>query len=115
MPSIQSRQVVKRFTSSEDDVERQLADELKQVADLANELNVAAERSVKPGSIVKGRVVEVRKEEVLVDFRSKSEGTVSLAEFGERVPAVGEEVEVFLEDGGTARGLPELSKRKADR
>jgi small subunit ribosomal protein S1 len=115
MPSIQSRQLVKRFTSSEEDVERQLQDELKLTADLAADMNLAADRSVKPGSIVKGRVIEVRKDEVLVDFRSKSEGTVSIGEFGDRTPEVGEEVEVFLEDGGSARGLPELSKRKADR
>ncbi len=115
MSTVQSRALVKKFTSSNDDIEKLLAQELSGTPDLAGDLDAAGERSVKSGSIVKGRVIEVRSDEVLIDFRSKSEGTVQISEFGEKVPQVGDEIEVFLEDAGDTRGLPELSKRKADR
>ena len=50
------------------------------------------------GSIVKGRILEVRPREVLVDVGYKSEGVIPLAEFDDvESLEVGDEVDVLLE------------------
>ena len=66
------------------------------------------------GSIVKGRILEVRPREVLVDIGYKSEGVISLSEF-EDVDSleVGDEVDVLLERLENDEGMVVLSKEKA--
>jgi small subunit ribosomal protein S1 len=66
------------------------------------------------GSIVKGRILEVRPREVLVDIGYKSEGVISLSEF-EDVESleVGDEVDVLLERLENDEGMVVLSKEKA--
>ena len=66
------------------------------------------------GSIVKGRIIEKRSKEILVDIGYKSEGVIALNEFedGDTL-AVGDEVEVFLEDLENENGVIVLSKEKA--
>src|SRR4029450_10425885 len=54
-------------------------------------------RDCKEGSIVKGRVLEIRPREVLVDIGYKSEGVISASEFDDIDELqVGDEVEVLL-------------------
>src|ERR1700682_4407398 len=66
------------------------------------------------GSIVKGRILEVRPREVLVDIGYKSEGVISLAEFENADSLeVGDEVEVLLERLENDEGMVVLSKEKA--
>ncbi|MCC7264960.1 MAG: 30S ribosomal protein S1 [Candidatus Latescibacteria bacterium] len=68
------------------------------------------------GQIVKGRVVAVTQNEVLVDIGFKSEGAIPLKEFGD-VPQgiqLGNEIEVFLENVEDQEGRVVLSKQKAD-
>jgi small subunit ribosomal protein S1 len=76
-------------------------------------------KNIEEGEIVKGTVVKVTDQEVLVDVGYKSEGSISLREFrGERgtVPvAVGDEIEVFLEEAENSDGHIVLSKEKADK
>ncbi len=68
------------------------------------------------GSVVKGRVIRVERDQVLVDVGYKSEGVVSLKEFTDPgMAAVGSEVEVLLEQTEDQDGMVVLSKRKADR
>ncbi len=66
------------------------------------------------GSIVKGRILEVRPREVLVDIGYKSEGVIPLSEF-EDVDSleVGDEVDVLLERLENDEGMVVLSKEKA--
>src|SRR3954470_1785852 len=66
------------------------------------------------GSIVKGRILEIRSREVLVDIGYKSEGIISSQEF-EDVDAleVGDEVDVLLERLENDEGMVVLSKEKA--
>ena len=66
------------------------------------------------GSIVKGRILEVRPREVLVDIGYKSEGVIPLSEF-EDVESleVGDEVDVLLERLENDEGMVVLSKEKA--
>ncbi len=66
------------------------------------------------GSIVKGRILEVRPREVLVDIGYKSEGVISLSEFEDvENLEVGDEVDVLLERLENDEGMVVLSKEKA--
>ncbi len=72
---------------------------------------------IQEGEVVRGRVVEVRDSEVLVDIGYKSEGTIAIEEFRHAgiLPKVGEEIEVYLESKEDNEGLIVLSKDKADK
>src|ERR1700734_1535381 len=71
-------------------------------------------KSFSEGSIVKGRVLQKRANEVLVDIGYKSEGVISLSEFEGGEPLeVGSEVEVLLERLENDEGMVVLSKEKA--
>jgi len=66
------------------------------------------------GSIVKGRILEKRSKEILVDIGYKSEGVISLNEFEDAAELqVGDEVEVLLEELEDNSGMVVLSKEKA--
>jgi small subunit ribosomal protein S1 len=66
------------------------------------------------GSIVKGRILEVRPREVLVDIGYKSEGVIPLTEFEDvENLEVGDEVDVLLERLENDEGMVVLSKEKA--
>jgi small subunit ribosomal protein S1 len=66
------------------------------------------------GSIVKGRILEIRPREVLVDIGYKSEGIISSQEF-EDIDSleIGDEVDVLLERLENDEGMVVLSKEKA--
>ncbi|MGB0370530.1 MAG: 30S ribosomal protein S1 [Opitutales bacterium] len=67
------------------------------------------------GSIIKGTIIEVRPNEVVVDIGGKSEGVIPGHEFfdiGEL--QIGEEIEVFLEKLEDKEGNPILSFDKAE-
>ncbi len=71
-------------------------------------------REFKEGSIVKGRILEIRPREVLVDIGYKSEGVIPSAEFEDiESMEVGDEVEVLLERLENDEGMVVLSKEKA--
>ena len=71
-------------------------------------------RDFKEGSIVKGRVLEIRPREVLVDIGYKSEGVIPLSEFDDVEDLqVGDEVEVLLVRLENDEGMVVLSKEKA--
>src|SRR6201981_2852139 len=66
------------------------------------------------GSIVKGRILEVRPREVLVDIGYKSEGVIPLSEFEDvENLGVGDEFDVLLERLENDEGMVVLSKEKA--
>jgi len=72
---------------------------------------------IEEGEVVRGRVVEVRDSEILVDIGYKSEGTIAMEEFRHAgsLPKVGDEIEVYLESKEDNEGLIVLSKDKADK
>jgi small subunit ribosomal protein S1 len=71
-------------------------------------------RDFREGSIVKGRVLEIRPREVLVDIGYKSEGVIPSAEFDNiDTLEVGDEVDVLLERLENDEGMVVLSKEKA--
>jgi len=67
------------------------------------------------GNIVKGRVIEVRPKEVLVDIGYKSEGVISGNEFEDiKAVKVGDECDVLIEKLEDKEGMVVLSKEKAE-
>ena len=71
------------------------------------------------GTVVKGRVIAVENDAVLIDVGLKSEGRVALKEFaaggGEPELHVGDTVEVYLERMEDKNGEAQLSREKARR
>ncbi|MDY0110402.1 MAG: 30S ribosomal protein S1 [Candidatus Krumholzibacteria bacterium] len=69
---------------------------------------------VAEGKILRGSVVEVRENEVLLNIGFKSEGVIPLDEFGGAPIKPGDEFDVFLEKLENQDGLVALSKERAD-
>ena len=113
------RNLIREFPCTDDELELSMGGALREIAEaeeLADTLyNEASSFDV--NQLVKGIVLRIEGEEVLVDIGYKSEGIVHLSEWGpdERVPLPGEEIEVLLEEVEDDFGLVLLSKRKADR
>ncbi len=75
------------------------------------------DRRFRVGDVVRGNVVDIIKDQVIVDIGYKAEGIVPAEEFllpdGELAVEVGDEVEVYIDEVETDTGLLELSKDKA--
>ncbi len=69
---------------------------------------------IQEGQILKGTVVEVRENEVLLNIGFKSEGVIPVDEFGATEIKEGDEFDVFLEHLEDQDGLVVLSKERAD-
>lgn len=81
-----------------------------------NELAVTDDiKNFSPGAILKGKVVGISGDYVIVDVGLKSEGQVEKSEFEDTGVNVGDQVEVLLEQMEDDDGAVVLSKRKADR
>ncbi len=73
-------------------------------------------QNFKEGEVVRGKVMEIADDRVLVDIGYKSEGIVPNSEFLQADKlAVGDEFDFYIEDPENEAGLPVLSKMKADR
>lgn len=70
-------------------------------------------REFREGTIVKGTIIEIRPQVVLVDIGYKSEGAIPSNEFEDEEIEVGDEVEVLLEKLENDEGMVVLSKEKA--
>ena len=70
------------------------------------------------GDVVKGRVISIQQDWVVVDINYKSEGVVSVSEFrtfdGSLTVAPNDEVEVYIQKLENDNGMVVLSKDKAD-
>ena len=107
---------VRKFAVPEQELEAQIAEAM---SSSTAELTTFYEDSIKNfevGSILKGSVVKVLGDDVLVDVGYKSEGVVPRREFrpNEALDA-GLAIEVLLESVEDEAGVIVLSKRKADR
>jgi small subunit ribosomal protein S1 len=75
-------------------------------------------RTVKPGGVVKGRVVGITSTHVLIDVGYKSEGQIPLAEFldrqGNLQVKVGDQVDVFFDSSEGENGGIVLSRQRAE-
>ena len=92
---------------------------MEEEGNFAEELEQALENEPELGEIVKGRVLRIDAEGVIIDIGSKSEGIIPREEFldvrGEFSTQVGDEVDVLLERRENREGLVVLSKRKVDK
>ena len=83
------------------------------------EESFARQDAVREGEIVHGRVLEVGKDQVLIDIGYKSEATVSISEFslieGAVGVKVGDVIDVYIESREDDSGLVIVSKEKADK
>ncbi|MHA1569109.1 MAG: 30S ribosomal protein S1, partial [Alphaproteobacteria bacterium] len=71
------------------------------------------------GEVVKGRIIAIDGDNVVVDIGFKSEGVININEFrdenGQQEVKVGDEIEVLLESAEDELGTIILSKEKADK
>ena len=102
-----------------DDVDFQEQD-AEAFKNLLGQQNLATAKSefpaVIPGSILRGRIVEITKDHVVIDVGLKSEGLVPISEFSEPSEIIlGGEVEVLLDHPEDDHGQIVLSREKAER
>ena len=106
--------LIRRYGPKKEVVEAELATIWKEL-DIA--AIVPSARHFKEESIVKGRVITVERDRVIVDIGAKTVGVVQPEEFeGQDEPVkAGDELTVLIEELENSDGLYALSKRKADR
>jgi len=84
-----------------------------------SELYEESLRRVQEGEVVKGRIVSITKDFIMVDIGYKSEGQIPIHEFttpeGEITALVGDEVEALMESREDEEGALMLSKNKASK
>lgn len=101
-----------------DDVsfQEQDAQTFKNLLDNQEKVAVAEKTLPAPGSILKGRIVEITKDHVVIDVGLKSEGLVPIVEFSDPNDVVlDSEVEVLLDQPEDDHGQIVLSREKAER
>ena len=107
----QLKQTEKVSPRLDDDEEGYSAEEYERYVELYE--RTLAE--IKEGQIVLGRVLAIGEMDVLVDIGFKSEGSVSIDEFGDPPDVkVGDQIEVYLETIENSDGQMMLSKKKAN-
>ncbi len=83
------------------------------------EASVSGGAFFKEGEIVKGTIVAVHRDNVVVDIGGKSEGMIALSEFadanGQPTVKAGDVIDVFIEARENDDGLVTISKEKADK
>ena len=75
---------------------------------------LAPSGKLKAGEKVKGKILAVSGNDVLVDIGYKAEGSVSVSEFKDQEIKVGDTVDVLILNLETRNGMVDLSKSKAD-
>ena len=102
---------------STDDLDREL--DVQERSPEMVELYAQSLREILEGDIVRGTVLEIRNDMVLIDIGYKSEGTIPLKEFqtlsGEFTIKVGDTVDVYLDQKEDSDGLIVLSREKAEK
>jgi small subunit ribosomal protein S1 len=102
-------------------LEEALAEAAPEMSDMESmsELYEESLRRVQEGEVVKGRIVSITKDFVMVDIGYKSEGQIPIHEFttpeGEITAQVGDDVEALMESREDEEGALMLSKNKASK
>jgi len=109
--------ILEDMNISTEEIEREVAEAMSDPS--VDDLDQAIADSIRnfdTGSIIKGRVINVIGDDVIVDVGYKSEGVVGLNEFDDpSAVKTGDEFEVLLDAVEDDAGAIVLSKRKADR
>jgi len=103
----------KGFTMEQKEVEKNDAQSSSDNIHTQLEASINKMEPVENGHNVDGTVVQVTEDTVFVDVGCKSEGKIPVAEFGGKLPKVGDVITVFLINQFGKYG-PEVSKIKAD-
>ena len=109
--------ILNEYEIDQEEIERELEEIIG--GDSLAKIEAVFDTSVKKfdlGTILRGRILGVIGNNVILDTGYKSEGTIPISEFdsAEEVE-VGTEIEVMLESFEDDTGLIQISKRKADR
>jgi small subunit ribosomal protein S1 len=108
--------VVKQFELPEEEIQKQLQNALgEKPAETLETAYADAIRDFEPNTIIKGKVVNIVGNEVIINVGYKSEGIIELDQFSGESVKIGDEIEVFLESVEDESGMIVLSKKKADR
>lgn len=92
------------------------AETFKSMLENAAKIDISEKPAFTPGEILKGRVVEITKDHVVIDVGLKSEGLVPIAEFSDPSQIILDgEVEVLLDQAEDDNGQIVLSREKAER
>ena len=109
--------VLEEYEINQEEIQRELEEIIG--GDSLEKIEAAFDISVKKfdlGTILKGRILGVIGNNVILDTGYKSEGTIPLSEFDSAEDVeIGNEIEVILESFEDDTGLIQISKRKADR
>lgn len=115
---ISERDRVEEAVNTSTDTPDSELSEQEQSEDLVD-LYAQSLREITEGEIVKGTVLEIRNDMVLIDIGYKSEGAIPIKEFlapsGEITVKVGDAVDVYLEQKEDSDGLIVLSREKAEK
>ncbi len=107
---------VKQFELPEEEIEKQLKEALGDGGEEAlQKAYDEAIRDFEPNTIIKGKVVNILDNDIIINVGYKSEGIIEKDQFGDYTVDVGDEIEVFLESVEDDSGMIVLSKKKADR
>ncbi|MEK7733554.1 MAG: S1 RNA-binding domain-containing protein, partial [Planctomycetota bacterium] len=112
------RDILKEYNVNLEDVEREVAAIMAEenTQERIDSTYLTSVQNFEVGSVLKGRVLRVLGDNVIVDCGYKSEGMIPKFEFDDPSEIImGEEIEVLLEAVEDDSGLIKLSKRKADR
>ena len=109
--------ILEEFNVSKKEIEKEVNDIiLTSTPENIDEIYNSSLKNYGVGSILKGKILNITDNGVIIDGGYKSEGIVNLNEFDTLEDlAIGDEIEVLLETVENETGLIKLSKRKADR
>ncbi|MEK6764615.1 MAG: 30S ribosomal protein S1 [Planctomycetota bacterium] len=109
--------VLEEYEINQEEIQRELEEIIG--GDSLEKIEAAFDTSVKKfdlGTILKGRILGIIGNNVILDTGYKSEGTIPLSEFDSAEDVkIGNEIDVILESFEDDTGLIQISKRKADR
>jgi small subunit ribosomal protein S1 len=112
---MRAKDKIRRYDLAPEELDRQVETILTEAGDI-DQKYVQGQEEFTANKVVKGRIVDIRNDEVVVDIGYKSEGIIPSQEFQDiNEHDVGDELEVLLESVDEAGGGVVLSKRKADR
>ncbi|MGE0709305.1 MAG: 30S ribosomal protein S1 [Planctomycetota bacterium] len=110
-------ELVKKYDLSPDELKRQMEEVFGVDADgRLEQVYDGSVQDLRPDRIVKGKVLNIIGDDVIVDVGYKSEGVIPIDHWRNRDEIdIGDEVDVLLEAVEDESGLVMLSKKKADR
>ncbi len=111
-----NKNVLNDYDIKQEEIEKELEEMIESNSfEMIDEVYNNSIRNFEIGTILKGKILDIIGNDVVVDTGYKSEGIVPLSEFrsSEEVK-MGDEIEVVLESFEDDTGLIQISKRKAD-